>query len=199
MSAIMAGDEPETSRYCGVCKRTIKYGHGGDSNWDGHEKSAKHIAKAKAAAGTRSLTSFFSVAPKVSRAPAAASSSHPHGAATAGQNSAPPPDTDVGSFTPNTASQASQDAECLSHGIQNESTGAERLTLSTSSASTSVPNRTDASDERRIILTRLRSIISTLPLTIPVASNDDLTAPFAVDPTTLIAGSEDPWEDIHGL
>ncbi|KAK6977174.1 hypothetical protein R3P38DRAFT_3377681 [Favolaschia claudopus] len=188
--------QPETSRYCGVCNRTIKYGHGGDSNWEGHEKSAKHIAKAKAAAGTRSLTSFFSVAP----APAAASSSHPHGTATAVQNSAPPPDTDVGSFTPNTASQSSQDVECLSHGIQNESTGAERLTLSTPSASTSVPNRTDASDERRTILTRLRSTISTLPLTIPVASDDDLTAPFAVDPTTLIAGSEDPWEDIlHGI
>jgi hypothetical protein len=55
--------------------------------------------------------------------------------------------------------------------------------------------RTTVSDTHQL-LRRLSLATSTLPSTIPMASDTDLIASFSVDPVSLIAPGQDPWEDV---
>jgi hypothetical protein len=49
------------------------------------------------------------------------------------------------------------------------------------------------------ILGKLRTAISTLPLQVPVATQTDFLASFAVNPVDLVQPNRDPWEEfIHG-
>ncbi|KAJ7187789.1 hypothetical protein C8R46DRAFT_1241005 [Mycena filopes] len=51
---------------------------------------------------------------------------------------------------------------------------------------------------REDILARLRAAITTLPQSVPVATEADLLALFAVNPVTLVQPDTDPWEEfIH--
>ncbi|KAJ7236459.1 hypothetical protein C8J57DRAFT_1247700 [Mycena rebaudengoi] len=58
---------------------------------------------------------------------------------------------------------------------------------------------TNATDPGDVLLSRLRTAISTLPSSVPLAHAGDFLSRFSVDPTALLLPGQDPWEDmIHG-
>ncbi|KAJ6583683.1 hypothetical protein B0H10DRAFT_2339210 [Mycena sp. CBHHK59/15] len=173
-------------RFCAVCNKYINLGDGGDKNFVIHENGAAHRAKlpatARAPGDTKPLTSFFALKPRV---PAASSSGNPPTASSSTKTAVP--------ALPRTSAYA------LGGKIPILADQPIFVRTDFGRMSAIFPNPVE-SDPRRVLLTRLRTAISTLPTTTPVAFDNDLLATFSVNPTTLIAPSQDPWEDVlHGL
>ncbi|KAJ7271325.1 hypothetical protein B0H12DRAFT_1067178 [Mycena haematopus] len=70
MSATVEGDE--NGKYCDDCAQLVRFGKGGEANWDQHLKSEKHKHNTKAKKkSARRITDFFSLKPRPQpRAPA---------------------------------------------------------------------------------------------------------------------------------
>ncbi|KAJ6619261.1 hypothetical protein B0H10DRAFT_2189109 [Mycena sp. CBHHK59/15] len=175
----------QEKHFCAVCNKYINLGDGGDKNFIIHENGAAHRAKlpatARAPGDTKPLTSFFALKPRV---PAASSSGNPPTASSSTKTAVPALPLPL---PPNVATSSSViDVDLLSD---------DHPALGLDIA----PNPVE-SDPCRALLTWLHTAISTLPTTTPVALDNDLLTTFSVNPTTLIAPSQDPWEDVlHGL
>jgi hypothetical protein len=46
------------------------------------------------------------------------------------------------------------------------------------------------------LITRLRALAASLPTSVPIGTDNDEFACFAVDPTTMVQPGNDPWEDV---
>ena len=46
------------------------------------------------------------------------------------------------------------------------------------------------------LITRLRALAASLPTSVPIGTDNDKFACFAVDPTTMVQPGNDPWEDV---
>ncbi|KAF7360931.1 hypothetical protein MSAN_01123100 [Mycena sanguinolenta] len=160
----------ETERHCAVCNKTVSFGLGGEANWLEHVGSKAHQQNKRAAEGTKDIKSYFNFKPKAPR------TSAPPAAATPSGSQGPIP------LQPAPPSPV--------------------LVIDDDFAPDATPvadAETTTSDPRKVLLARLRLVISTLPPTIPLASESDPIASFAINPVTLVGTGQDPWEDvIHG-
>ncbi|KAJ7148876.1 hypothetical protein C8R46DRAFT_1230950 [Mycena filopes] len=168
----MSDTGKETKRYCDLCKKWINFGDGGEKNFKRHEETADHKKLHKAQNSKGGITSFF--ARKLRPPPPPANSTPP-----AALLSAPiPGPSATPSLAPATASPIIDVDEIDDRPASVVGT---------------------ISDLRGEILARLRNAITTLPQGVPVATETDFLALFAVNPLELVRPDTDPWEDfVHG-
>ncbi|KAJ6562690.1 hypothetical protein B0H10DRAFT_1966453 [Mycena sp. CBHHK59/15] len=167
-------NQTEPGRFCTFCNKFVKFGKGGKGNWTNHEKSQNHIDAVKTAGKARQITSFFgtkTVRTEQAGTSRGSSSSAAASSSRIGTASAP---------TPNGNSARIIDVDLVDNSGMDSDIAPLPIDL----------------DPRGVMLRQLRLAISTLPLSIPLATATDLIATFAVDPVTLVGPGQDAWEDV---
>ncbi|KAJ6459302.1 hypothetical protein C8R45DRAFT_942329 [Mycena sanguinolenta] len=157
----------ETERRCDLCNKTVSFGLGGEANWVEHVGGKVHQQNKRAAEGTKDIKSYFNSKPKV---PVARTSAHT---------------TAAGSHIPTPPHLAPSSLILV---IDDDDDVADATPIADADALTS--------DPRNVLLARFRLVISTLPPTIPLASDSDPITSFAINPATLVGPGQDPWEDV---
>lgn len=172
------------TRYCEVCDKNIDVFYGGSKNWDSHIGSKSHKSNQSAKGSkNKKLTSFFTKKP-----------SNLNPSSTPAADCIPPPQ-----LKPVGASSNARDSAVVN--VNSESDAeidivevTEKCQVPRLTRSKSIGD-SEAADSL-VELLRLKSLAESVPLDVPIATEEDVLARFAQDPSEGYSpsGAKPAWD-----